>query len=172
MKLAAIALAVVAGCDHCTDSAPIESCQQNLGGVFIADGKRWMIVDSGATLEAYPLFPDLPVVPEIEVAPRVIDLFREDTGISGRVRRRYMQRTASCLASIPAQITVCADDALDLLLADPVPPLQFEGPFTVGLEPSDTPGTRSVQLFEIYFTRPLCVFPRPDSNHRERWHRE
>ena len=173
-----IALAILAACDH---RAPIESCHQDLGGTYVSAGQRWMLLDNGATLEAYPLFPDVPVTSApgslgIEVAPRVIDLVRDDDGISGVVRRRYLRAAASCEAAIPARITVCADDALDILIADPVPPIQFDGPLTIGGNPAGVPvGGRSpgtIDLFGIHFTRTRCTFPRPDSNRRERWHRE
>jgi hypothetical protein len=165
----AIALAILAACDH---HASIESCRQDLGGTYVFEGQRWMMLDDGVALEAYPLFPDVPGASDLEVAPRVLDLVRDDDGIAGHVHRRYMRGAAACEAAIPARITVCADDALDVLLADPVPPLQFGGPFSVALEPSSAPGTLSIQLFVISFTRPICVFPRPGGNRRERWHRE
>jgi hypothetical protein len=170
----AVALAVVASCDR---RAPIASCDQDLTGTYVSDGKRWIIQDHGDTLEAFPLFADIPAGdPSLEIAPRVIDLVRLDDGISGAVRRRYMRGPAQCHAKIPVRITACAGDTLDVLLADPVPPLQFEGPIMI--EPADdsvelTPRIeRRIELFAIAFTWRLCAFPRPDANRRERWVRE
>jgi hypothetical protein len=81
----AAALAIAA-CHH---SAPIESCDDDLRGVYAAGNERderdrrddrWMILDSGATLEAYPLFPDGAVNGDLVVAPRVLDLARAPAG--------------------------------------------------------------------------------------------
>jgi hypothetical protein len=169
-----IAVAVIAGCDR---RAPIATCKQNLSGTYLADGKRWMLEDHGDTLEAWPLFPDIPANGELEIAPRVIDFVRNDEGVSGNVRRRYMRGREQCNAKIPARITVCADDALDVVLADPVPPLQFEGPIQIGpalddAEDPDPIAKRRVELYAVAFTWQLCVYPRADSSRRERWLRE
>jgi hypothetical protein len=100
-----------------------------------------MVLDRGSAIEAYPLFVDVPSVSGLEIAPRVIDLEREGDALVGHVRRRYMRGMASCTAKLPVRITACAGDALDVLLADPVPPLAFEP----------------------------CRFPRAEGNRRERW---
>jgi hypothetical protein len=59
---------------------PIASCDDDLRGVYLAASERWMVLDHGATLEAYPLFPDVPGGATgdavLEVAPRVIDFER------------------------------------------------------------------------------------------------
>lgn len=88
--------AVVLVLAACSRRAEIASCDDDLRGVYVADGERWMVLDNGATLEAYPLFPDgarpseLDVTPSehtgagalaaLEVAPRVIDLSRATDG--------------------------------------------------------------------------------------------
>jgi hypothetical protein len=119
----------VAACSHRVELA---SCDDALGGVYVADGERWMVLDSGATLEAYPLFPDGGPPGELVVAPRVIDLARRaapGSGVrgtpAGTLRRRYMRRAERCDAQLPVRITRCAGDTLELVLADPSPPLGF-----------------------------------------------
>jgi hypothetical protein len=91
----------------CSRGAPIVSCDDDLRGVYVAGDERWMVLDNGATLEAYPLFPDgaapaaersLPIggapgigvtasgardasgPTELVVAPRVIDFERDRVG--------------------------------------------------------------------------------------------
>jgi hypothetical protein len=127
MRLAVLALGVAAACDH---RAPIASCAQDLTGVYGSSGeRRWMVLDDGDTLEAFPLFPDVPAssFAPLEVAPRVIELARVGPRpvIEGEVHRRYMQRADLCLARVHAAITRCAGDQLELVLADPPPPLSF-----------------------------------------------
>ncbi|MEO8703049.1 MAG: hypothetical protein ABI867_23590 [Kofleriaceae bacterium] len=131
-------LVALLGCER---RAPITTCQQDLSGEYVAGERRWAIVDRGAQLEVVPLFADVPVVPGLEVAPRWIDLERGDTGIAGFVRRRYMRAAATCTAKQPATITACANDAIDIVLADPSPPLTFAP----------------------------CTYPRPAGSARERW---
>jgi hypothetical protein len=120
-RLAAVA-AAVAACDR---RPPLASCEDDLRGVYVADGRRWMILDERAELEAYPLFPDVTPVPGLEVAPRVIGLARTPAGISGTVRRRYMRGSQACVAKAPVHVTACAGEELQLVLADPVPPLAW-----------------------------------------------
>lgn len=136
----------------CDRRAPLASCDDDLRGVYAAGGERWMILDGQGTLEAYPLFDDVTPVraagapeAELEVAPRVIDLRRTPAGVAGEIRRRYMRGTRACVAKVPVRVTACAGDALELVLADPAPPLAW-----------DTP----------------CLWPRPGSSRRERWIRE
>jgi hypothetical protein len=110
---------------------PIASCDDDLRGVYLAASERWMVLDHGATLEAYPLFPDgAPAAAgdatALEIAPRVIDLERRPGAtIEGTLRRRYLQRAEICDARVPVHVTGCADDTLELVLADPAPPLAF-----------------------------------------------
>jgi hypothetical protein len=84
-----------------------------------------MILDSGPTLEAYPLFPDVAGPAELEIAPRVIDLERHAASLTGTVRRRFMRLAARCDAALPVHVTRCAGDAIELVLAEPAPPLGF-----------------------------------------------
>jgi len=143
----------------CSRREPITSCNERLEGTWKSDrdGERWMILDRGSSLELYGLFPDGHVPgaepkegpgftsgPSIETAPRVIDLTRTPSGLSGDVKRRFMQRGTSCIAKASATVTSCANDVIELVLSDP--------PVPAGFEP--------------------CSFPRPDSSRRERWTRE
>jgi hypothetical protein len=128
-SIAAVVLALAA----CSHRAEIASCDDDLRGVYVADGERWMVLDNGATLEAYPLFPDGGAPGELVVAPRVIDLARPadpspraaNAGLVGTLHRRYMRRAERCDAQLPVHVTRCAGDALELVLADPAPPLGF-----------------------------------------------
>jgi hypothetical protein len=146
--LAALAiLAILAGA--CDRRAPLRSCDDDLGGVYAEGDRRWMIRDGADGLEAYPLFPDVAPVPGLEVAPRIIELHRAADGITGRVRRRYMRGSLPCVAKIPVRVTACAGDALELVLADPVPPVAWP-------EAPEQP----------------CGWPRPGPSRRERWIRQ
>ncbi|HMG52146.1 MAG TPA: hypothetical protein VK601_01665 [Kofleriaceae bacterium] len=124
-------LAVVAISSACRGRAAIGSCDDDLRGVYADGAARWMVLDQGATLEAYPLFPDGDGPPELVTAPRRIELARAASpapgaaAITGSLRRRYMQRADSCDARVPVAITRCAGDGLELVLADPAPPLGF-----------------------------------------------
>lgn len=143
----AVVLAIVA----CSRREPIASCDDDLRGVYVAGDERWMMLDRGDTLEAYPLFPD-GMAPdpagtprggpaELIVAPRMFD-FRTDLAgsspgsgasglpvrqapVTGTLRRRYMRGAARCDAHVPVHITRCAGDTLELVLSDPSPPLDY-----------------------------------------------
>jgi hypothetical protein len=58
-----------------------------------------------------------------------------------------------CLAKVPARITACSGDAIDIVLSDPSPPLAFH-------RADPAKGATS------------CLWPRPGSSRRERWTRE
>jgi hypothetical protein len=129
LPLAITALAALAACSH---RAPIASCDDDLRGVYVDGDERWMVLDSRATLEVYPLFPDgASPQAELVVAPRVIDLARTPAGanaapaLAGTLRRRYMRRAERCDATLPVHVTRCSGNALELVLADPSPPLTF-----------------------------------------------
>ncbi|HWO25442.1 MAG TPA: hypothetical protein VNO30_42175 [Kofleriaceae bacterium] len=140
--------ALAAGSGACDRRPPLASCDDDLRGVYVAGGQRWMILDGGAELEAYPLFPDVAPVPGLEVAPRVLGFQRTPGGIHGNVRRRYMRGAQACVGRAPAHVTACAGEALQLVLADPAPPLAWP----------DAP-------------EQACTWSSP-STHVERWVRE
>jgi hypothetical protein len=142
--LAALALALAAGA--CDRRPPLQSCADDLRGVYAVDGRSWMILDGGAGLEAYPLFPDVPAAPGLEVGPRVIGLSREGGEITGSVRRRYMRGSQPCVAAVPARVTACKGDAIELVLGDPAPPIAWPAA-----------------------PKQPCEWPRPEPSRRERW---
>jgi hypothetical protein len=147
VRLVAVGLALGLGLGACDRRAPIAACSDDLRGVYAPEGaseRRWMILDNGDTLEAYPLFDDSAPATGLEVAPRVIDLSRTGGGITGNVRRRYLRGVERCDARVPVRVTACADDGLELVLADPEPPIA---------------------------TAP-CAWPRPGGSRVERWRRE
>ena len=114
----------------CSRRDPIASCGDDLRGVYRSGDERWMVLDSGATLEAYPLFPDggapAPGAPAaLEVAPRVIDLARGLDGVTGTLHRRYGRRADQCDAQLPVHVTRCTGDAIELAVTDPSPPTAF-----------------------------------------------
>lgn len=154
------AVLVIAACSR----DPVATCNDDLRGVYTVlstasaadldvhassaedptSGERWMVLDDGATLEAYPLFPDGGADPALEIAPRVLDLTRSPIGLAGTLHRRYLRRADVCDAQAPVHVTRCADNLLELALADPAPP--------VGFAP--------------------CVWPRAAPSHIARWHRD
>src|SRR5262245_4340029 len=95
----------------CHRRAPLASCDDDLRGVYVAGAEaagaeRWMILDNGAKLEAYPLFSDVDGPPDLEIHPRRIDLSRDSTlsagsastPLAGTVHRRYLRRAEICEA--------------------------------------------------------------------------
>lgn len=119
----------VLGCDR---RAAITSCDDDLHGVWVTDtGARWSLLDRGKTLEAFPLFDD----GAGSGAPRVIDLERKDK-LAGEVKRRYMQGATACIATAPIRIAKCKADTLQVVVADPQPPLSLT-PCTWG-RPADS----------------------------------
>ena len=114
-----LALLAVAACDR---RAEVTSCDDDLHGVWKSEehDTRWMILDNGSTLEAYPLFDD-----HVEFgAPRVIDL-RRGEHFSGEVKRRFIRGGDECVASSPIRVAKCKANALHLVIADPSSPLSF-----------------------------------------------
>jgi hypothetical protein len=160
-RAAAAAVLAIAACSR---RAPLASCGDDLHGVWrdttggaSRDGaERWMLLDDGATLEAYLLFPDADGPGELVAAPRRIDLSRTAAGdaatsaapgaapLTGTVLRRYMRGAQRCDARVPVHVTRCTGDTLELVLADPAPPLE--------LSP--------------------CRWPRPAPSRLVRWQRE
>jgi hypothetical protein len=130
----AAVLAVLLAIAACHRRAPLASCDGDLRGVYVAGAERWMILDNGDKLEAYPLFPDVDGPPDLEIHPRRIDLTRSRPGsagsagpatLAGTVHRRYLRRAEICEAQVPVHVTRCAGDTLELVLTDPAPPLGF-----------------------------------------------
>lgn len=122
----AVAALLACGCDR---APPLTSCTDDLRGIYEVDGRRWMILDHRRTLEAYPLFDDnadRDAVSGLEVAPRVIDFERARAdAITGTVRRRFLRGTLHCEGRAPARIVRCEGAKLEVVLADPAPPLAF-----------------------------------------------
>ena len=120
MRLALALL--VCSCDR---TEPIAQCTDDLAGVYEVEGtaQRWHMLDNRRGLEGYPLFAD---GGSGETAPRAIDLRRTGDALVGEVTRRFMQGKLRCDAKASARVTSCAADTLEIVLADPLPPLQFE----------------------------------------------
>ena len=141
MRLALLAL-LACSCDQ-----PVMRCTDDLAGVYVVDdtATRWTVLDDRRGLEAYPLFDDTTqVVPGLEVAPRVLDLRRtDDAALAGEVSRRYMLGAARCDAKARARVVACKDDTLEIVLADPAPPIGFQP----------------------------CAWGQAAPSRRERWHR-
>jgi hypothetical protein len=134
----------------CDRRAPIATCTDDLAGVYEVETTateqtptRWHLLDHRRSLEAYPMFADVETVPGLEVAPRVMDLRRTPDALVGEVTRRYLQGSARCDAKATARVTSCKDDTLEIVLADPQPPIAFAP----------------------------CAYGQPGSSRRERWRR-
>jgi hypothetical protein len=141
-----LAAGAISGGGACDRRPPLASCADDLRGVYAESDRRWMILDGTDELAVYPLFPDVTPVPGLEVGPRVIGLRRTPDGIAGSVRRRYMRGSVPCVAEAPAHVTACAGDAIEIVLADPVPPIAWPAA-----------------------PKQPCGWARPDSSRRERW---
>lgn len=144
-------LGVLLLCCSCGRPTPIERCTDDLAGVYEVETTateqtptHWNVLDNRRTLEAYPLFDDSLAVADLETAPRVIDLRRiSEAALAGEVTRRFLQGARRCDAKANVRVTACGGDTLELVLADPVPPIGFEP----------------------------CTFGQPAPSRRERWHR-
>lgn len=108
-----LALALLSACQR----EAVTSCNDDLHGVWVSPQGRWMFLDNGATVEAYPLFDD-------GVPPRVIDLKR-GAHFEGDVKRRYMQGDAECVGTAPIRIAKCKADTLHIVIRDVQAPLAF-----------------------------------------------
>lgn len=95
----------------------VTSCDDDLHGVWVGESGRWMLLDNGPTVEAYPLFDD-------GIPPRVIDLRRGER-FTGDVKRRYIQGQAECIARAPIRIAKCKANTLQVVVGDVSPPLAF-----------------------------------------------
>ncbi|HEY1739356.1 MAG TPA: hypothetical protein VGI86_11625 [Acidimicrobiia bacterium] len=116
---------MAAGCAACHGRAPIATCDDDLGGTYRdPSGATWMILDDGASLEAYPLFDDFHGGSDAQAAPRAIDVARPR--MDGEVHRRYTRGAQTCNAHAPVRVTACRDDRLELVIADPPPPLTYQ----------------------------------------------
>jgi hypothetical protein len=114
-----LVLLAVAACDQ---RVTVTSCDDDLHGVWVSEehDTRWMILDNGPTIEAYPLFDD-----HVEAgAPRVIDL-RRGENFDGEVKRRYNKAGDECIASARVRIAKCKSNALHVVISDPPSPLSF-----------------------------------------------
>jgi hypothetical protein len=105
-----------------------------------APGPRWSVLDNRRSVEVYPLFAD---GGSGETAPRAIDLRRTGDALVGEVTRRFMQGALRCDAKASARVTSCANNTLEIVLADPQPPLTFDP----------------------------CAWGQSAPSRRERWHR-
>ncbi len=121
--LARVTAAAVLLLGACHGRPPIAQCTDDLGGVYATPTGRWMMLDNGATLEAYPLFDDS--VPA--GAPRVIDLARGGATdrLDGDEKRRYTQHGAICESRAPLHVTRCTGDVLQVVRGEPQAPLAF-----------------------------------------------
>jgi hypothetical protein len=102
-------LVVLAACGH-PDRL---TCADDLRGVYDTPARqRWMLLDNGATLEAYPMFDDSTGT----AAPRAIDLERADS-LAGTMMRRYGD---ACVGKSPFHVVACTANGLDVVYADPL----------------------------------------------------
>jgi len=126
-------LLVLAACDH----RSVTSCADDIHGVYETPAhERWMVLDNGLTLEAYPMFDDSHGPPEVVTAPRFIDIVRDDGHLAGALQRRTMRRAAACVAKAPFHVTACTADGIDVVYADVAPPVSFEPCAFAPLQPS------------------------------------
>jgi hypothetical protein len=101
MKLCAVL--ALAGCHH-----HVATCDDDLHGTWQTPTMTWVLLDTGPTIEGYPLQPDPPV-------PRALDVTRE-LHMTGDVTRRA--EASNCAARAPVHIETCHDDQLDVVIGD------------------------------------------------------
>ncbi|HSD90198.1 MAG TPA: hypothetical protein VLB44_21855 [Kofleriaceae bacterium] len=108
----------------CGGAPPVASCEDKLDGAWATPAGAIAVVDRGATLEAYPLFRDLPAASSaaIVVAPRAIDLRRAGGKLEGTVSRRYMRGSRACTGRAPIHVVSCGAEGLSVIVADPSEP--------------------------------------------------
>jgi hypothetical protein len=96
----------------CGDHRSVASCADDLHGVYVTPaGQRWMMLDHGGSLEAYPMFDD----GSGSAAPRLIDLVRREH-LDGAIERRFGD---ACSGKGPFHVVACKDNALDVVYAEP-----------------------------------------------------
>ena len=114
----------------CRETPSIATCADSLQGVWRDEqGREWSILDHGPTLEIYPVFADgaPPGTPlDVEVAPRVIDLTRNGYEVKGRLHRRFMRGSKECEPGLPVWIGYCRGNTINLELAEPPVPSNFD----------------------------------------------
>lgn len=135
-RRAVVAVTAVAACalaaatlTACERRLSVTSCADNLHGIWVAPGgARWAFVDQGSRLAGFPLFDDAAA----DGAPRVIELARSAApgappggSLAGEVTRRFMRGGDACEARAPIRITRCSDAELEMVVADPAPPLGY-----------------------------------------------
>jgi hypothetical protein len=123
----ALVLVAIAACHR---EPAIESCGDSIGGMWRdAQGRRWAVVDHGTRVEAYPDWPDtaLPpgAAPDLEVAPRVVDLERRGDQLLGAVHRRFMKGADICDPAVAIRVRACRGRTLELEYAEPPAPTAF-----------------------------------------------
>jgi hypothetical protein len=101
-------LLVLVACEH----RSVTSCADDLQGVYTTPtGERWMLLDEGKVLEAYPMFDDSAG----SAAPRLVDLTRGDK-LDGAMQRRFGD---ACIGKAPFHVTACSGSGLDVVYAVP-----------------------------------------------------
>lgn len=135
MKLAA-ALVVLAACER---PAPLASCADHLGGVWVTDdgAARWQLRDGGDRIDGFPLMKELPAAPPGAIAaPAMLDLRRAGDEVSGTVARRWHRGGESCVLRATARVRGCRDDRLTLTLEGTAAPADWGS-----CRPSNGPST-------------------------------
>ena len=129
-----LAVAVLAAC---RGAPPLDSCQDDLGGVWRVDEpaarattpsgepRRYHLLDFGGRVELYPMFDDALLSPgdrkvtsadAVIVAPSWFELGRTDDGamLIGAQSRSFARGPRACALHTPARIERCAGDRLEL----------------------------------------------------------
>lgn len=115
----------------CNRGPELTSCKQSIAGMWRdPHGHRWAVMESHGRIEAYPDWGDseLPpgAAPDLEVAPRVIDLVHAGDAINGTLHRRFGKGADFCDVSIPIRVRACHGSTLEIEIGEPPAPTAFK----------------------------------------------
>ena len=128
MKAAVAAVVAVAACSHGPD---LTTCRESIAGMWRdPHGRRWAAMEHQGRIEIYPDWGDTEpppgTPPEIEVAPRVIDLVHAGDDVAGTIHRRFGKGADFCDVAVPIHIRNCHGSTIEIEIAEPPAPTAYK----------------------------------------------